>query len=70
MTINYYNRLQKEGGNLGEFLAGQAEVSRDNGRTPTVVIEHSVGIDPGIQYSGARSQGITVINEIQRRGRI
>jgi hypothetical protein len=42
----------------------------DNGRTPTVVIEHSVGIDPGIQYSGERAQGITVINEIQRRGRI
>jgi oligo-1,6-glucosidase len=34
MTINYYNRLQKEGGDLQEFLAAQAEVSRDNGRTP------------------------------------
>jgi oligo-1,6-glucosidase len=34
MTINYYNRLRKEGGDLREFLAGQAEVSRDNGRTP------------------------------------
>jgi oligo-1,6-glucosidase len=34
MTINYYNRLKKEGGNLNEFLAGQAELSRDNGRTP------------------------------------
>jgi oligo-1,6-glucosidase len=34
MTINYYNRLQKEGGDLREFLAAQAEVSRDNGRTP------------------------------------
>jgi oligo-1,6-glucosidase len=34
MTINYYNRLVKEGGDLGEFLAGQAEISRDNGRTP------------------------------------
>jgi oligo-1,6-glucosidase len=34
MTINYYRRLEKEGGDLGEFLAGQAEISRDNGRTP------------------------------------
>jgi oligo-1,6-glucosidase len=34
MTVNYYNRLKKEGGDLGEFLAGQAELSRDNGRTP------------------------------------
>ncbi len=34
MTINYYNRLRREGGDLREFLAAQAEVSRDNGRTP------------------------------------
>jgi oligo-1,6-glucosidase len=34
MTINYYNRLKREGGDLREFLAAQAEVSRDNGRTP------------------------------------
>jgi oligo-1,6-glucosidase len=34
MTINYYNRLKREGGDLKEFLAAQAEVSRDNGRTP------------------------------------
>jgi oligo-1,6-glucosidase len=34
MTINYYNRLTREGGDLREFLAGQAELSRDNGRTP------------------------------------
>jgi oligo-1,6-glucosidase len=34
MTINYYNRLEREGGDLGEFLAAQAELSRDNGRTP------------------------------------
>jgi oligo-1,6-glucosidase len=34
MTINYYRRLEREGGDLKEFLASQAEVSRDNGRTP------------------------------------
>jgi oligo-1,6-glucosidase len=33
-TIHTYNRLIKEGGNVQELLAGQAEVSRDNGRTP------------------------------------
>ncbi|HEU5098709.1 MAG TPA: glycosyltransferase [Roseiflexaceae bacterium] len=42
----------------------------DSGRTPTIVIEHSVAVDPAIRYVGARDQGITVINEIQRRGRI
>ena len=42
----------------------------DAGRTPTMVIEHSVALDPAIRYSGERAQGITVINEIQRRGRI
>jgi len=34
MTINYYKRLEREGGDLREFLAAQAEVSRDNSRTP------------------------------------
>jgi oligo-1,6-glucosidase len=34
MTINYYRRLQREGGDVAEFLAGQAQISRDNGRTP------------------------------------
>ena len=33
-TINYYNRVEKQGGDLRALLAGQAEVSRDNGRTP------------------------------------
>jgi hypothetical protein len=42
----------------------------DNGRTPTMVIEHSVAIDPTIQYSGQLERGITVINGIQQRPRI
>jgi glycosyltransferase involved in cell wall biosynthesis len=42
----------------------------DSGRTPTTVIEHSVAIDPAVRYRGERAQGITVINEIERRGRI
>jgi oligo-1,6-glucosidase len=34
MTINYYDRLRKEGGDVRAFLRAQAEVSRDNARTP------------------------------------
>jgi oligo-1,6-glucosidase len=45
-TINYYNRLQREGGDLKAFLAAQAEVSRDNGRTP-------------MQWSAAGNAGFT-----------
>lgn len=42
----------------------------DNGATPTVVIEHSVAIDPSVTYSGALSRGITVVNGMQKRPRI
>jgi oligo-1,6-glucosidase len=46
MTINFYNRLRREGGDLREFLRAQAEVSRDNGRTP-------------MQWSGDTNAGFT-----------
>lgn len=46
MTINYYNRLKREGGDLRQFLGAQAEVSRDNGRTP-------------VQWSGDTNGGFT-----------
>lgn len=42
----------------------------DNGRTPTMVIEHSVAIDPTIRYRGDLERGLTVINCIQKRPRI
>jgi glycosyltransferase involved in cell wall biosynthesis len=42
----------------------------DNGRTPTVVIEHSVAIDPEARYDGRRAQGIALINGMQGRPRI
>ncbi|GAB4040770.1 glycosyltransferase family 4 protein [Spirosoma gilvum] len=42
----------------------------DNGATPTRVIEHSVAIDPTLRYKGHRHEGIVVVNEIQRRGRM
>jgi glycosyltransferase involved in cell wall biosynthesis len=42
----------------------------DNGETPTMVIEHSVAIDPTISYQGERAQGITVMNGMQHRARI
>ena len=41
----------------------------DNGQTPTAVIEHSVAIDPAAMYRGTRAEGITVVNEMPRRGR-
>lgn len=42
----------------------------DNRRTPTAVVEHSVGIDPALRWTGERAQGITVINGMQKRPRI
>lgn len=42
----------------------------EHGRTPTVVIEHSVAIDPSVAYSGHLERGITVVNGMQRRPRI
>jgi len=42
----------------------------DNGRTPTVVVEHSVAIDPNALYTGELKRGITVINGMQKRPRI
>jgi hypothetical protein len=42
----------------------------DNGRTPTIVIEHSVAIDPSIRYQGGLARGITVVNGMQKRPRI
>jgi glycosyl transferase family 1 len=42
----------------------------DNGRTPTMVIEHSVALDPSIRYQGDLAQGITVMNGMQARPRI
>jgi glycosyltransferase involved in cell wall biosynthesis len=42
----------------------------DNGRTPTMVIEHSAAIDPSASYRGQLERGITVANGIQKRPRI
>ena len=42
----------------------------DNGRTPTMVIEHSVAIDPNAVYTGQLERGITVVNGPHRRPRI
>ena len=41
-----------------------------NGRTPAVVIEHSVAIDPSVAYRGDLPRGVVVANAIQRRPRI
>jgi glycosyltransferase involved in cell wall biosynthesis len=42
----------------------------DNGATPTVVIEHSVAIDPAATYTGVLTRGVTVVNGMQKRPRI
>lgn len=42
----------------------------DSGVTPAVVVEHSVGIDPALAYSGKLERGITIVNGMQRRPRI
>ncbi|MBV9689808.1 MAG: glycosyltransferase family 4 protein [Ktedonobacteraceae bacterium] len=42
----------------------------NNGRTPTLVIEHSVALDPSISYHGYRESGITVVNGMQKRLRV
>jgi glycosyltransferase involved in cell wall biosynthesis len=42
----------------------------DNGSTPTMVIEHSVAIDPTIEYRGHLERAITVANGMQKRPRI
>lgn len=63
------------------FVAGDPDVTLvhvtqynrlmwDNGQTSTRVIEHSVAIDPTIRYEGYRNEGIIVVNEIHRRGRM
>jgi len=41
----------------------------DNGRTPTVVIEHGV-TEPAATYSGKLNKGIVVINNLPSRGRL
>ena len=42
----------------------------DSGHTPTVVIEHSVAIDPTAHYEGQFARGVTVVNGMRRRPRI
>lgn len=42
----------------------------DNGRTPTVVVEHSVAIDPEARYTGRLERGVTVVNGMQKRPRV
>lgn len=42
----------------------------DNGSTPTIVIEHSVAIDPTASYTGRLERGITIINGMRQRPRI
>ena len=42
----------------------------DTGRTPTVVVEHAVAIDPAVSYRGDLPRGVVVANGMQRRPRV
>jgi hypothetical protein len=42
----------------------------DNQRTPTMVIEHSVAIDPAARYTGDLASGIVCVNGMEKRPRI
>jgi hypothetical protein len=44
------------------------ELAWDNGRAPTVVIEHGI-VDPGARYTGELARMAVVVNEPARRGR-
>lgn len=41
----------------------------DSGRTPTAVIEHGVAVPPDVRWTGQLARGITVVNDLARRGR-
>lgn len=41
----------------------------DNGRTPSVVIEHGVKPLSAVHYSGELARGVVVVNNLPRRGR-
>ena len=50
-------------------VTGYNRLMWDNGEVATRVIEHSVAIDPKVEWQGTRPEGITVINSMSRRGR-
>jgi len=41
----------------------------DNGDAPVTVIEHGVMVPDNVLYTGARAEGIVVVNHLERRGR-
>lgn len=45
------------------------ELMWNSGKTPTRVIEHGVTVPDGIRYTGAKASGISVVNNLERRGR-
>ncbi len=45
------------------------ELMWESGRTPTRVIEHGVVVPDGIRYTGELARGLTVVNNLLKRGR-
>jgi glycosyltransferase involved in cell wall biosynthesis len=45
------------------------ELMWDSGETPTAVIDHGVVVPDGLEWNGELERGITVVNNLGRRGR-
>jgi len=59
----------RDPGTLLVHVTAFNELMWDAGPTPTRVIEHGVTIPPGVRYLGGLERGVTVINQIRKRGR-
>jgi glycosyltransferase involved in cell wall biosynthesis len=46
------------------------EVMWDNGKTPTMVVQHGVLVPPDLKWNGELARGITVVNGLAKRGRL
>lgn len=46
------------------------QIMWDNNRTPTMVVPHGVVVPDDLEWSGEIARGITVVNGIERRGRL
>ena len=69
-AVDSHHPVADDPGTLLVHVTHYNRLMWDNGRTPAMVIEHSVAIDSEAVYTGARARGITVANGMQKRPRI